>query len=452
MEFKTSTNPHLGYHVAPVKGLMNDPQGLIQINGLYHLFYQWNPDGLVHANKNWAHLVSKDLVTWKEMPVALKPDQPYDKDGCYTGCAIYENNTMYLFYTGNVKGVNNERITHQCIATSQDGINFTKHGSIIEVPNGYTGHIRDMIVWKENSNYYMILGAQTIDLKGTTLLYKSNNLLDWTQLGPFLDCEIDLGYMWECPNIVRLEENDYFIFCPQGVKSEGLEYNNIYQTGYFTGKFINEKFIVENSKLIELDRGFEFYAPQIFKDENGTLIMFAWMGTMEPEMENNMPTNKEGWAHMLSIPRIIKDNNGRIIQQPLPNLVELRGQLDTVNGNFESKLKSFEQEIIVENIMESISIKLHNEVLIQYNKATNILTVTRTNWVSKENESRSCLLENDCYKMQIFMEKTSIELFVNDGQEVFSLRYFTENDSMIKLKTVQDNVVTSIYTLITNNI
>ncbi len=450
-EFLTSTNPHMGYHIAPPHGLINDPQGLIQFNGYYHIFHQWNPHGLVHKNKAWAHLISKDLVTWKDLPIALSPDQPYDKDGCYTGCAIVHDHQMYIFYTGNVRGENGERITHQCLVVSEDGFHFEKRGSIIEVPEGFTGHIRDPKVWKEDDTFYMILGAQTEDLKGTTLLYKSDDLVSWEMVGPFLNETIDLGYMWECPNFIQFEDGDVFEFSPQGMPPRGYEFNNIYQVGYYTGIFKNEQFQLDNTYLKELDHGFEFYAPQFFVDQNNRQLMFAWMGVMTPEKEQSLPTMKDGWAHILSLPRVITYKDGYLIQNPIEELKTLRDQKYSYDGLCSGELPSLECEIILENNEDSFTMNLRNEVFIEYNKENQLFSVTRTDWYDQSKESRKSILRHPCESLRIYVEDTSLEIFINNGEDVFSLRYFSKPNKDFSIETKQSNLQTTIYSLHVTN-
>lgn len=119
----------LRYHLMPPVGLMNDPNGLIDWNGTYHVFYQWMPFRTGHGAKFWGHYTSPDLVHWQAAPIALAPSEWYDKDGCYSGSAINCDGKLVLFYTGNVKDEQGNRQTYQCMAVSEDGIHFTKKAS-----------------------------------------------------------------------------------------------------------------------------------------------------------------------------------------------------------------------------------------------------------------------------------------------------------------------------------
>lgn len=102
------------WHHAPVTGLMNDPNGFIEFAGRYHLFYQWNPLACDHTFKCWAHWSSIDLLHWQHEPIALMPDEEYDRNGCYSGSAVDNNGTLTLCYTGNVKFAEGGRTARQC--------------------------------------------------------------------------------------------------------------------------------------------------------------------------------------------------------------------------------------------------------------------------------------------------------------------------------------------------
>jgi beta-fructofuranosidase len=142
------------------------PMDLFNLMGDYHLFYQFYPFDTSHGAKFWAHLKSKNLVDWQELPLALAPAQSYESHGCYSGSAVDNQGTLTLIYTGNVKDENNRRETYQCLAVSKDGINFDKLGPVIEnQPVGYTRHFRDPKVWKKDDDWYLVIGTQNTEKK-----------------------------------------------------------------------------------------------------------------------------------------------------------------------------------------------------------------------------------------------------------------------------------------------
>lgn len=92
----------LAYHLMGECGWINDPNGFIHYQGQYHLFYQHNPYAPVWGPTYWGHATSDDLIRWQHLPIALAPDQPYDKGGCFSGSAVEKNGSLYLMYTGHV--------------------------------------------------------------------------------------------------------------------------------------------------------------------------------------------------------------------------------------------------------------------------------------------------------------------------------------------------------------
>ena len=311
------------YHIQGIVGLINDPNGFSQFKGKYHMFYQWNPLGTDHKNKTWAHSVSDDLLHWKRLKTALRPDTWYSKDGVYSGSAIVDDEKLYLFYTGNVKDSDGNRESYQCLAVSSDGENFERwEPSIINQPNGYTRHIRDPKIWKKDGKFYAVIGIQSEDLEGKAVLYSSENIKDWKFEGEIAGANHgkikDFGFMWECPDYFQLKDEktgeikDLLVFSPQGLEPEGDLYNNKYQTGYLFGKLDYKKPEFEIlSDFVEIDRGHDFYAPQSMEDDKGRRLIVGWMGIPE---EEDFPTVKNEWLHCLTLPRELKVIDGKLYQ------------------------------------------------------------------------------------------------------------------------------------------
>ncbi len=146
------------YHFLPPANWMNDPNGLLQWKGQYHLFYQYNPHGPFHAHIHWGHAVSADLVHWTDLPIALTPTaERADAHGCWSGSAIDNNGTPTLLYSGLHPQV-------VCMATSDDDL-LTWHyyqgnpviaGPPAELQTETGGHFRDPFVWKEGDYWYLL--------------------------------------------------------------------------------------------------------------------------------------------------------------------------------------------------------------------------------------------------------------------------------------------------------
>lgn len=430
----------LYYHIMPPVGLLNDPNGFIQYKGLYHLFYQWNPFATKHGAKFWGHYTSPDLVNWKPEPIALAPSEWYEKNGCYSGSAIEKEDNLFLFYTGNVKDEENNRETYQCLAVSTDGLSFQKKGPVITLPEGYTSHFRDPKVWEKDGKWYMVVGAQSLQMCGKVVLFSSVDLENWTFhdaiAGSNMNGLGDFGYMWECPDLFPLDGKDVLITSPQGIEADGYLYNNLYQAGYFIGKFHEQAAKFEHGHFTELDRGFDFYAPQTTLDDAGRRILFAWMG-VPVENEEDHPTIQNHWIHCMTLPRVLTLKDGKLYQNPVEELKKLRldeviheqvnvsadtVQLPEVNGPA--------IELVIAGIhgnYASFEIIFSDTCRFIYDSSNQSVTFERKSFVEDKVETRSCELAS-LENIRLFKDTSSIELFLNDGQEVFSSRTFNTNE------------------------
>ncbi|RKD33461.1 glycoside hydrolase family 32 protein [Thermohalobacter berrensis] len=445
----------LKYHIMPPTGLLNDPNGFIHYKGEYHLFYQFHPFDTTHGLKYWAHMKSKDLVHWEELPIALAPSKWYETHGCYSGSAVKNDGILTLVYTGNVKDEEGNRETYQCLATTEDGIQFSKYDNnpvMYNQPEGYTRHFRDPKVWKKDGLWYMVIGTQTVKEEGRVLLFKSKDLKDWELVGEVAGSNLNdlgyLGYMWECPDLFSLNGKDVLIFSPQGIEAKGDLYNNIYQSGYFVGKLDYSTGKMEHGEFIEIDRGFEFYAPQTTLDEKGRRIMFAWMGL--PEREEH-PTVEHKWIHAMTLPRVLELKGSKLYQKPVEELKLLRKDQvtykDILIDNEEiilQKISGDVLELLVEFELEDANefgIKLRcsedgkEETVLYYDRNNEKFIFDRNKSGKGYKGIRRCKIPNtNILKLHIFMDRSSLEVFINDGEEVFTGRIYPSKESLgIKL-------------------
>lgn len=422
------------FHISAKKGLINDPNGLIFWRGEYHIFYQFNPYQCEHSSKHWGHFKSKDLVNWESLPIALTPNEWFDKDGCYSGSAIEKDGKLYIIYTGNVKN-NGIRESYQCLAVSDDGVNFKKLGVVIDdkdIPNGYTRHFRDPKIFRKNNKFYIVIGAQREDLTGTILLFSSDNLFKWNFEKEILKGEF--GFMCECPDFYEVDNSKVLIFSPQGLEKKGNLYNNRYQSGYILRDIED----IKNNNFVELDRGFEFYAPQSFNGEKDERIMIGWLG-MPEELEH--PSVDEGWIHSLTLPRVINIKNNKLFQVPHKNLKLLRKNkilLENLQIDGEVNLKDYNIygetfEIILEfKILKSdFSLKLRGNknttLLLRYDIQEKIFIMDRDNFKLGYKGVRKCSLDS-LKKIHIYSDRSCVEIYINDGEEVFTGNIYPESD------------------------
>ena len=436
------------YHIQGIVGLINDPNGFSQFNGKYHMFYQWNPLGTNHKNKTWAHSVSSDLLNWERLETALRPDTWYSKDGVYSGSAIVDDDKLYLFYTGNVKDSEGNRESYQCLAVSSDGENFERwEPSIVNQPDGYTQHIRDPKIWKKDGKFYAVIGIQSEDLEGKAVLYSSENIKDWKFEGEIAGANHgkikDFGFMWECPDYFQLKDEktgeikDLLVFSPQGLEPEGDLYNNKYQTGYLFGKLDYEKTEFEIlSDFVEIDRGHDFYAPQSMEDDKGRRIIVGWMGIPE---EEDFPTVKNEWIHCLTLPRELKVIDGKLYQLPIKEMESIRGEKIEFSGKMTGEVKvgtgvTYELKAKFSDFNSDFGLKLrtgkNSETVLKFDYNDKKFVLDRTKGEQPDKRLRKVYLGNISeLELTVFVDSSSVEVFINGGQEVFSSRIFPEKDA-----------------------
>lgn len=289
------------FHITPEKGWMNDPNGLVEYKGVYHVFYQADPEHLVNEKIGWGHKISHDLLHWEECPQALFPNEGYDRDGCFTGSAVIKDDKMYLLYTGHVNHENGY-IETQNLAVSEDGIHFEKYAGnpVLIAPEGVpTDCFRDPKVWKHEDTYYMVCGASR-DNKGQALLYRSKDMIHWTYFNVLAESRGEWGYMWECPDFYPMGDKYVLTFSPMGAG----EHTSVYLVGDFD--YLTGKFCCHVSG--EIDWGLDYYAPQSFLAPDGRRIIVGWSNEWEwmPLWKDWGPTYKEGWCGFFNIPREVR--------------------------------------------------------------------------------------------------------------------------------------------------
>lgn len=432
------------FHIQPVTGLLNDPNGFCYFENKWYLFYQWFPFDSIHGVKNWYLTVSDDLVHWKNKGLSLKPDKIFDNKGVYSGTSIIENGKLNIVFTGNHRDENNIRKPYQCIAELKNG-KFVKKPPIIEMDSNYTEHQRDPKIIKIDDKYFIIIGAQNKNKKARLLLYSSKNLYsDWKLLGEIkINGYEDFGYMWECPDLIKIRDKYILAFSPQGLKQEGNKYNNIYQSGYFIGTmdFNNLEFFPD-TEFEEFDYGFDFYAVQTANQDryNDKSIMIAWMGL--PDLKYT--TDKEKWSGCLSIPRELKIVNSKLIQSPIEQIYLLRKKKIYSSITKRYSLKDINQTEIILNNISSSNFKMNicanqdksdSGFEIKYDKINRKFSIDKSLLYNKSNAdyglTRFINLDN-LEKLDIFIDSSSIEIFINDGQYTMTSRIFPDaNENML---------------------
>lgn len=291
------------YHALPPRAWTNEPHGLIHFDREFHIFYQKNGNGPYWGNINWGHMTSPDLYSWKEMSVALSPEPGPDNGGCWSGSALVHNGEIAIIYTGG-----DSHGASICMASSSDGVNFTKyqHNPIIPAPPSGKGfpEFRDPFIWQGGETFYLIVGSAVKGVGGAALLYRSKNLTHWEFLKPILvGSHSSSGTFWEMPNFKQVGNYHVLTVCEVPGRSS-----------YWVGTWKDETFTPLHTEPRRLDLFNHLLSPTPYTDEEGNVIT---MGII-PDQRSPKECWGSGWAHLYSLPRVLStDSDGNLRQKPL---------------------------------------------------------------------------------------------------------------------------------------
>lgn len=448
LQAQAANSPYqMGYHIRPSSGLLNDPNGFSYFNGQWHVFYQSFPFGAAHGLKSWMHLVSDDLVHWKDLGLAIAPDTKYDSHGAYSGSALPVDDKLFLMYTGNHRDQNWIRHPFQLGAWMDQEGQITKLTEpLITQPDHTTDHFRDPQIFKHRDLYYVVLGAQDKETKtGKISLFSSKDLKEFTDLGYLEFTEEEMGYMIECPNLIFVDDKPLLVFCPQGLDKDVVAYDNIYPNMYLLGEDVQlnkAKFEAGTNQIQNLDDGFDVYASQAFNTPDGKAYLISWVGL--PDV--SYPTDEENWASCLSQVKELSLKDGKLIQRPVVSMADLREKGTPLQA---SKKVNTKQQIIAES-GEQYELKLTldtdqngtlhlagNDDLSQSLKLEfstgkdAYLTVSRADigarFATEFGTTRTIALpDQKALDLEIFIDHSLCEIFVNGGEHVLTLRFFAE--------------------------
>ena len=445
------------FHFTPEKNWMNDPNGLVYYKGEYHLFYQYNPFGNSWGHMSWGHAVSTDLLHWKHLPVALAEE---NNVMIFSGSAVVDwNNSSGLckasdprdkscliaIYTGHTETPRHEA---QHIAVSNDrGRTWTKFPGNPVLDIGSQDFRDPKVFWHEASKKWVMVVSLSKEQK--VRLYGSNNLQKWDLLSEFGGAGVaDKNIQWECPDLFELPISG------QPNKKRWIMIVNINPGGfaggsggqYFIGNFDGKTFTNDNPSETKLfiDHGKDFYAGVTFSDvpkTDGRRILLGWMSNWE--YAGKEPTSP--WRTAQSIPRELKlkptPAGLRLLQAPIHELKSLRGaiitkrNLDLSNGKSHSITSGEAMEISGEfsvNKDSAVTIRLHNnsdETLIGFSNGKLFIDRTKSGQVdfdakfSGRHEVSMQPLQGKI-KLHIFVDRSSVEVFGNDGEAVLTNRIF----------------------------
>jgi sucrose-6-phosphate hydrolase SacC (GH32 family) len=290
------------YHYTPYQGWINDPCGLIQWGGKYHLMSQYNPAAPLWGPMHWSHVEGMDAVHWGELPVALYPpypDNPLDTSGRFTGSALLNKDTgaLQVIFTDAADTSLHPNQLPEVVssAVSSDGIKFDLFPGnpiIARPPPGSSSGFRDpKVFWDStDSTWKMVVGSGD-STSGKVQLYRSNGsasaeLTSWEYVGVLHQGDGSTGTMWECPNFFPIEGKWALFYGGKGV--------GWYEVGTYKGT------VFTSEKLGLLDAGPDSYAAQWFADDAGRNLAIAWMGNWDT---SKWPSRVNGWAGAQSVTR-----------------------------------------------------------------------------------------------------------------------------------------------------
>ena len=306
------------FHVTAPAQWINDPNGPIFHDGVYHMFYQLHPFSDESGTKHWGHVRSRDLVRWEHLPIALAPSNDRGEAEIWSGCCtINGQGKPMIFYTSIAQGRSPFDHSEQWAATSDDDlIHWQKSPAnpvLSESLHGGTKVYdwRDPFIFREDGRTFMVLGGSLNESRGgqaVVLLYEAvdSGLTEWTYRGVLFqhpDAEVRTA---ECPNFFKLGKEWVLLVSPYG------------KVQYFVGSFDPAAGRFEARSRGLLDFGSDFYAPNTMLVPDGRRIVWGWI--------RGFPGG-HGWNGCLSLPRLLSiSRDGELLQKPAPQLGKLRGK------------------------------------------------------------------------------------------------------------------------------
>jgi len=439
------------YHFTPALNWMNDPNGLVYYKGNYHLFYQFNPNANVWGPMNWGHATSTDLFNWKDQPVALSPD---NSGTIFSGSTVVDVANSAGFKNGTedplvaIYTLNGSQ-QHQSIAYSNDGgTNWTKYAANPVLSNTGLPDFRDpKVFWHEGSQKWIMALAVGNKIQ----FYGSTNLKSWSILSEFGQNEGAHGGVWECPDLFQLPvEGTATSKWVMLVSINPGGPNGGSATQYFTGNFDGTTFTSDKGTVSWMDYGTDNYATITYNNipnSDGRRLAIGWMSNWNYAQQ--VPTKT--WRSTMTIPRalsLINTTSGIILRsKPIIELAKYKtATLDTSVLTASKSIQITNNKIIATgsyelnfkadlNSTNNLTLSIGNVVqklTLTYNKSTGIMNLDRsksgyTDFNTQFQQKITCPYvpkTGATTDFQILVDKTSIEIFIDQGEKVITAIYF----------------------------
>ena len=421
-------------HFIPKDHWMNDPNGFIYFDGNYHLFYQYFPYENAWGTMHWGHKVSKNLIDWEDLGIALYPSKTFDRNGCFSGSAIEIDGKMFIYYSGTVYDAYNGDDIHrqaknafhsnQVLTISEDGFTFNNNEKQVIVPVveksgrfGHYVHTRDPKVFTKDGHYYMLLGTKYMKeghekYTGEVLIYQSENPYDFKILGTMEDDTI--GNNWECPDYFEVDGQAILTISPEHYFEENGGYVSV--ATYMPITFENG-IMTKTGNCELLDLGKDIYACQSNFDEHGVPTQIGWMRMPLPETDGK-------WIGMYACPRVFSYKDNHLYTHPHPNFKNaLCTPCDQFKANEARKIKTTLQKKDVINI-GGYTITYKEDGTLEANRTKVFPDTGKIDLVLTTPALDKCELE-------IYTDLHIIEIFINDGYYVLSNIVYDMNDELV---------------------
>lgn len=460
-------------HFTPKKAWMNDPNGMVYLNGTYHLFYQYYPDSTVWGPMHWGHATSKDLIHWDHQPIALYPDSlGYIFSG---SAAVDVANTSGFGKNGNTplvaiftqhdpKGEKQGKtdFQNQSIAYSLDeGKTWTKYTSNPVLKNPGIKDFRDpKVSWNDEAKKWIM----TLATRDRVTFYSSPDLKNWSKESEFGSGIGAHGGVWECPDLFSLNYNGENIWILLVSINPGGP-NGGSATQYFTGKFDGNAFTPFDTVTRWIDYGPDDYAGVTWSNTGDRKIFLGWMSNWQ--YAQLVPT--VNWRSAMTVPRELHLEKGDgkffLTSKPVAELNALSKSpvtlqnLDVRDYDLTSKTDKLNRAARLDikgDKLQDFSLELSNtkgqKLVIGYDKLSNRYFIDRTasgktsfekGFAAKHFAPRLSKQEN--FDLTLVHDAASVELFADDGRTVMTEIFFPDEDySNIRFRSPKSFVLTSL--------
>lgn len=443
------------FHFSPPSGWMNDPNGLVYNDGVYHLFYQYYPNAVVWGPMHWGHAVSTDLINWENKPIALFPD----KNGfIFSGSAVVDKDNTTGFGTNgkiplvaiftyhNMDGEKSGRSDFQTqgIAFSLDnGETWEKYKGNPVIGNLNTRDLRDpKVFWHEDTQSWIMALVAGDHAK----FYRSKNLKHWHNISDFGQNRGAQGGVWECPDLFPLKventgEEKWVLIISIGSGAP----NGGSGTQYFVGDFDGTTFTSEQEAFKWLDWGTDNYAGVTYNDAPDAQRKFiGWMSNWQYALKTPTTT----WRSAMTLPRNLglKKIDGEYVltNYPVEEIKSLISSVDTESFELEGNEKKVFSDTVSgqskvtmmipkKDFIISFSNESGEEFRVLFDAASNLVMLDRTAAGEDDfnyefgNKLHYMVLDdktNDTLKLELFIDNSSCELFINEGENVMTTQFF----------------------------